>query len=160
MTSPEHKQKIWNYIKDLKVGMLTTRDDSHLRARPMHIVQNEYDGTLWFFTKKSAEKSYEINKENDICLTFSCPKEGVFISLSGRATLTQDSDLIDQFWSPFAGAWFERGRDDPDVALLEIKVEQGEHWDTEDSMIKQFFELARSNYSEETPDLGENKKFG
>ena len=28
MSSPEHKQKIWNLIKDIKVGMLVTKDDN------------------------------------------------------------------------------------------------------------------------------------
>ncbi|MCA1806466.1 MAG: pyridoxamine 5'-phosphate oxidase family protein, partial [Actinobacteria bacterium] len=48
MSSPEHKQKIWKMIKEIKVGMLVTLDDDVPRARPMHLVQDAYDGTLWF----------------------------------------------------------------------------------------------------------------
>nr|WP_290695538.1 pyridoxamine 5'-phosphate oxidase family protein [Halomonas sp. UBA3074] len=39
MSSPEHKQKIWKMIKDIKVGMLVTSDHDTPRARPMHLVQ-------------------------------------------------------------------------------------------------------------------------
>ncbi|GAA5176988.1 hypothetical protein GCM10023342_23840 [Modicisalibacter zincidurans] len=57
MSSPEHKQKIWKLISDIKVGMLVTLDGPQPRARPMHLVQDAYDGTLWFYTRRSAERS-------------------------------------------------------------------------------------------------------
>lgn len=160
MSSKEHKEKIWNYIKDIKVGMLTTQDDDVLRSRPMHIVQDNYDGTIWFFTKRSAEKSYEIQNERDVCISFCNHDDGVHVSLSGRAMLKQDKELINQFWNPFVGAWFENGKDDPNVALLEIKITQGEHWESKDSKVFQLFEIAKANLTDETPDMGENQKFG
>jgi general stress protein 26 len=43
MSSPEHKQKIWILIKEIKHGMLTTRHEEELRSRPMVLVQDEYD---------------------------------------------------------------------------------------------------------------------
>ncbi|XKH01572.1 pyridoxamine 5'-phosphate oxidase family protein [Marinobacter nauticus] len=46
MSSPEHKQKIWKLIRDIKACMLTTRHGDELRSRPMVLVQDEYDGTL------------------------------------------------------------------------------------------------------------------
>ena len=70
MSSPEHKKKIWEMIKDIKVGMLVTLDDDMPRARPMHLVQDAYDGTLWFYTRRSAEKVTETDLDHDVCLTF------------------------------------------------------------------------------------------
>ncbi|MFC3285965.1 hypothetical protein [Litchfieldella rifensis] len=50
------------------VGMLVTLDDEMPRARPMHLVQDEYDGTLWFFTPRAAGEQglqlYEFAKAN------------------------------------------------------------------------------------------------
>lgn len=161
MSSKEHKEKIWNYINDIKVGMLVTQDGKDLRARPMHLVQDEYDGTLWFFTKRSAEKVFEVQGDHDqhqVCLTFS--DDGVYVSLSGHAHLNQDQALIDKLWSPFAGAWFEKGREDPDVALLEIKINKGEHWEADENKIVQLYEIAKANLGDGTPDIGENEKFG
>jgi len=158
MSSQEHKQKIWGFIEDIKIGMLTTQDGEELRARPMHIVQDEYDGTLWFFTKASSHKVDETKDKHHVCVTFT-DKE-VQVSLSGYAVLTRDPQLIDKFWNPYAGAWFENGRDDPEVALLEIKITHGEHW-KEESKIKELYEVAKANLVDgETPDMGENEKFG
>ncbi len=160
MSSKEHKEKIWNYIKDAPVGMLTTMDGQDMRARPMHIVQDEYDGTLWFFTKRSADKVFETDTGAGVCVTFSDQDSGIYVSLTGNATLTQNKALIDKFWSPFAGAWFEKGKDDPEVALLEIKISKGEHWEADENKIVQLYEIAKANLTDDTPDIGENQKFG
>ena len=68
--------------------------------------------------------------------------------------------MIKKFWNPFVAAWFEGDENDDDVALLEIKVKKGEHWDATDNKITQLYEIAKANMSDETPDLGENQKFG
>lgn len=160
MSSKEHKSLIWNLIKGVKVGMLTTQDGNVIRSRPMHLVQDEYSGTLWFFTKKSAEKCYEVRDEQQVGISFCNHDDGIHVSLSGSASLTQDKALIDKFWSPLAGAWFEKGKDDPDVALLKIKISSGEHWKSDENKIVQLYEIAKASLTDGTPDLGENKKFG
>ena len=160
MSSKEHKQKIWNYIKDIKVGMLTTQDGDDLRSRPMHLVQKDYDGTLYFFTRRSAEKVFEIKDEHHVNISFAEPKDDLYVSMSGTARLTQDAALIDKFWNPFTAAWFEGDQDNSDVAILEVKIKMGEHWKTEKGETAQLFEIAKANLTNDTPDLGENQKFG
>ncbi len=160
MSSKEHKQKIWSFIKDIKVGMLTTYDAPDLRARPMHIVQKDYDGTLWFFTKKTAEKVFETQNEQHICITFCDHDKDIHISLSGKARLTQDKKLIEKFWNPFVSAWFERDKNSREVALLEIDIYQGEHWETKGNTMTRLYEIAKANFTDKKPDLGENIKFG
>ncbi|MCX2745484.1 pyridoxamine 5'-phosphate oxidase family protein [Mangrovivirga sp. M17] len=164
MSSPEHKQKIWNLIKDIKVGMLVTQEDNgseRLRARPMSLVQDAYDGTLYFYTPKSDAKVYEIKNDRDVCITFSDPENQVYVSLTGKAKLTQDKELIDKYWNAWASAWFKEGKDDPEVAMLEVKINKGEHWVTDENKILQLYEVAKANIKEESvPDMGENEKFG
>jgi general stress protein 26 len=160
MSSPEHKQKIWEMIKDIKVGMLVTLDDDVPRARPMHLVQDAYDGTIWFYTRRSAEKVTETDRDHDVCLTFSDQDEGVYVSLSGKAQLTNNQALIDKYWNPFIAAWFPEGKEDPEVALLEIKVEMGEHWMSTESKAFQLYEFAKANLTHTKPNIGENEKFG
>jgi len=160
MSSKAHKEKIWGLIKDIKVGMLTTQDGQDFRARPMHLVQDEYDGTLWFFTKKSAEKVFEAEKEHHVCVTFSDKKDGVHVSLSGKAQLSNDRNLIKKFWGPFIAPWFDGDENDPEIVLLEIKISQGEHWESEKSKVFQMYELAKANLTDTKPDVGTNEKFG
>jgi general stress protein 26 len=160
MSSPEHKAKIWNLINDIKVGMLVTQEGEHLRARPMHLVQDDYDGTIWFFTNTESDKVFEIEKDRDVCLTFEDHDDDVYVSMTGKARLTKDKELINRFWGPFVDPWFPGGKDSDEVGLIEIKINAGEHWDG-DAQIVQLFKFARSNLvTNEVPDVGENEKFG
>lgn len=160
MSSPEHKKKIWNLIKDVKVGMLSIEEQGAIHARPMHLVQKDYDGKIWFFTRRDAEKVDELKSGRNVCLTFSDPSNDIYVSMSGKATLSFDKTLIEKFWNPFVGAWFENGKEDPNVALLEIKINSGEHWKTDANKIVQLYEIAKANITDTTPDMGENEKFG
>lgn len=160
MSSPEHKQKIWEMIKEIKVGMLVTLEGDMPRSRPMHLVQDAYDGTLWFYTRRSAEKVTETDRDHDVCLTFSDQEKGVYVSLSGKAQLSNNPSLIEKYWNPFIAAWFPEGKEDPEVALLEIMVESGEHWMAKKSKVFQLYEFAKANMINTTPNIGENEKFG
>lgn len=161
MSSPEHKAKIWNLIKDIKVAMLVTEDERvGLHARPMQLVQDDYDGKIWFYTNTHADKVFEIEKERDICLVFSCPEKETYVSMTGQAKLIQNQDKIDEYWNPFVDAWFPEGKNSPEVGMIEIKINKGEHWDSEDSVIVQSYKMLKSSLTDEKPDLGENEKFG
>ena len=159
MSSKEHKEKIWNLVENVKVGMLCTQLDDGIHARPMHIVQDSYDGHIWFYTNLKSEKVFEVKKNKDVCLTSSCPEKEIYVSLSGTAQLNRDPGLIDKFWNPFIASWFPNGKDDT-VGLIQIHVHGGEHWDSTTSKLLQIYEMVKANVTDTTPNLGENEKFG
>jgi len=164
MSSPEHKQLIWNLIKDIKVGMLVTKEtneEDSIRARPMSLVQDAYDGTLYFYTSKNASKAFEVEQDRDVCLTFSSPSDNVYVSLTGKGRISNDKDLIDKYWNPYVAAWFENGKENPEVSILIVKISKGEHWDSTTNKLVQTFEIVKSNVIKSaTPNMGENEKFG
>lgn len=162
MSSPEHKQLIWNIIKDIKFGMLVTHDfeGDTLHARPMSLVQEEYDGTLYFFTNKKEAKVYEVRNDHQICITFSDVSNQTYVSLSGKAHLTNDKKLVDRYWNPWVAAWFPEGKEDPDLTMLEVKIESGEHWNTNENKLIQLFKIVKANIMHETPNIGKNESFG
>lgn len=161
MSSPEHKEKIWNLIKEIGVAMLVTHDDEiGIHARPMQLVQNDYDGKIWFYTDTSDEKAFEIAKDREVCLVFSCPENDTYVSMTGRAKLIQDQSKIDQYWGLFVDAWFPNGKDSPEVGMIEIKINKGEHWDSDNSALVQGFKMLKASLLDQKPDLGKNEKFG
>nr|MBI1229979.1 pyridoxamine 5'-phosphate oxidase [Cytophagales bacterium] len=164
MSSPEHKKLIWNLIKDIKVGMLVTHElgeEETMRGRPMSLVQDAYDGTLFFYTSKNDAKAFEIKQDREVCLTFSNPKDNVYVSLSGKAKIAEDKELIDKYWNPWVAAWFENGKEDPDLTMLKVKINKGEHWDSNKNKLVELFEIAKATIlKSSTPDLGKNEKFG
>lgn len=52
-----------------------------------------------------------------------------YVSLSGRASLIQDTEKMKELWSPVYRAWFPQGLDDPEPVLLRVDVDKAEYWD-------------------------------
>ena len=53
-------------------------------------------------------------------------------------------------------AWFKGGVDDPDVALVQVKIAHAHYWDVKDSKVTQLFKMAKAAMGGETPDMGES----
>ncbi len=158
MERTEAWKKLWALVEDIGTAMLTTVDDGQLRARPMQGHADHAEGELWFFTKASSHKTLEIRNDNSVNLAYADPQDDQYVSISGEAELVRDRDQIDRLWNPYAAAWFPEGKDDPDVALIRVHVEQAEYWDTPSNRMVQLWELARARASGTEPDMGENRK--
>ena len=160
MITTEQGQKLWSLIKGIKVGMLVSESGEHMHARPMHLVQQDFTDTIWFFTGRDAQKTQEVVAEHNVCIAFADHGSETYVSLSGTARLNHDRAKINQFWNPFVGAYFPGGKDDPNLVLLEIAIDGAEYWDSTSSRMVQLFKFMRANITREPPQLGENRKFG
>ena len=152
------REKFWDLIKDFRTAMLTTLDDGVLRSRPMNGYQDAFSGSLWFFTKASSHKSFEIERQRQVNLSYSDPANERYISVSGEAALVRDRVKFKELWNPFVEAWFPKGLDDPDLALIEVSVDQAEYWDGPASTIAQAWHLTKAHLTGEKPEFGENRK--
>jgi general stress protein 26 len=124
-------EKIRGLIKGIRVAMLTTVDeDGALRSRPMATQQTEFDGDLWFFTGASSPKVGEIDKDRQVNVSYAAPDDNTYVSLSGTARLVRDKAKAEELWNPFLKAWFPKGLEDPELALLRVEVEKAEYWDS------------------------------
>ena len=150
--------KLWSLIKSAKFAMLVTEDDDHLRGRPMAASQDGFDGTLWFFTRASSHKVTEVRKDDRVCVTYAEPASQDYVSFSGRAAMVHDRAEIDKRWSELLKAWFPNGKDDPEVALLKVTVDQAEYWDAPNSKVVQVYGYIKASLTGETPKVGESKK--
>ncbi len=158
--TPKDYDLLWQKIKPIKTCMFTTVDGDDLRARPMQLVQDEFDGTLYFFTEANTPKVDEAQQHREVCLSFADVEDECFVSLSGMSRVNHDKRLIDKFWNPFVAAWFPEGKDSSNVTLLEIEVYAAEYWDATANRMVQLYEIAKANVTDTEPDLGENRKFG
>ena len=133
MSETNNTDKLWDLIKSIEVAMLVTEDGESLRSRPMAMSQREFDGTLWFFTRASSHKVMEVETEQRVNLSFAHPGKQNYVSVSGRANLETGPSTIAEHWSEAVRVWFPKGKDDPDIALLKVTVDQAEYWDAPSS---------------------------
>ena len=125
----EAVRKLAALIKDVKVAMLTTTDPrGWLHSRPMVTQEAEFDGDLWFLSSKNAAKAADIRDRRQVNVSFSCPGQSVFVSISGVATLVDDRGRITALWNRSYEPWFPSGPGDPDLVLIKVEAEEADCW--------------------------------
>jgi len=158
-TREEAIEKLNNLIEDIDFAMLTTVDtDGILRSRPMSTQEAEFDGTLWFFTSDKTHKVEEIEGDNRVNASYAEPKDNVYVSVSGTASIVKDKAKMEELWNPILKAWFPKGLDDPNICLLRVDVEQAEYWDSPSSTLVQVVGFVKALATGQRADGGENEK--
>lgn len=138
-------------LKHFDAAMLVTERDRELRSRPMAVADSTEEGRLWFVTSVDSAKLEEITENPHVNVTMQAGRK--FLSISGTTRATRDRARIDELWSDALGIWFEKGRDDPELILLEVIPTYAEYWDRSGFEAARFmFEAAKSALTGSTPD--------
>lgn len=146
-------------IKGIRIAMLTTiDDDGSLRSRPMATQETELDGDLWFFTPASSPKVGELDRDHRVNLSYADSDDQRYVSVSGTARLVRDRAKAKELWTPLLKAWFPEGLDDPELALLRVRVEKAEFWDSPSSKMVQLAGFLKAVATGKPYDPGENEK--
>jgi len=117
----------------------------------------DFDGELWFFTRGHSHKAMDAQRVNEVNCAFSDPAHMNFMTISGRADVVRDKAEIESRWKPQYKAWFPNGREEPDIALLRVRVTTAEYWDTPSSFIAYAIGLVQTQLLGRQPNVGENK---
>jgi len=162
-TTSDHQgdvDKLAKLINGIKFAMLTTAMlDGTLRSRPMATQQVEFDGVLWFFTQYNSGKVDEIRNDQHVNLSYADPSDNRYVSVSGRAMVVRDRNKSEELWTEWHRAWFPKGLDDPDLALLRVDVHDAEYWDSPSSKVVQLAGFVKAMVTgKPADDLTENRK--
>lgn len=106
-----------------------------INSRPMGISEVDAHGNLWFISSRSSNKNFEIQKDNRVQLFFSKASDNHFLSVYGTAEIYTDPQKIEALWQPLAKAFFEEGKDDPDVTVICVKPEEAYYWESNDGKL-------------------------
>ena len=144
----------------IKVAMLTTRDaEGMMRSRPLHTLEADEQGRLWFFVSASSPKIDEMRREHgEVCLAYADTAKQDYASISGRGEIVGDRDRMRALWSPWVKVWFPQGIDDPDLALLCVHTDKAEYWESPGGKVRQLYGLAKARLTGNKDAIGENRK--
>ena len=131
LSGPEGLKKIGNLIKDIKIAMMTTANpDGSFDSRPMATQQaDDFDGKIWFLTRNESGKVEEIKQDSNVSLLYAETGDGKYVSVKGRASVSQDKAKIHELWNHMYKAWFPEGEDDPAIAVLCVDVTEAQYWE-------------------------------
>jgi len=123
---------LYKLIDGIETAMLTTRRaDGSLVSRAMQTQRRTTGTDLWFMTNIESEKFEELARDPHVNLSFYKDRTREWVSVSGRAILSRDRDLIDSLYKPDWKAWLgdtgDGKRDgsphDPRIALILVEAD-------------------------------------
>ena len=156
-TDSEARSTVAELVQAARIAYVTTvTPDGRLVSRPLAVQQrDQFDGDLWFFTADPSNKTAQVQTNNQVNVAFQA--DNGYVSVSGTATVSHDRALIDELWNGGADAWFENGKDDPSVALLQVRAESAEYWTMDQPMAVTLLKYAKARITGERPDVGTNE---
>jgi len=151
------RKHLHDIIKDFRTAMLTTQSPSGgVHVRPMAVAKLERDEELYFATGLTTPKIHEIEKNNQVAVTFQSNSE--FAAMYGTARVVTDRSLIDGMWSEAWRIWFPGGKDDPNLCLLAVTPTAAEYWDSSGlEGMKYLYEGLKAVWQERTPEHDETQ---
>ena len=152
-------KKLGEMIRDVKYAMLTTVDETGaLRSRPMATQTKEFEGELWIYTKATAPKVDEVERDHHVNISYAHPEDQRYVSVSGLAKLVRDEQKKKDYWTAPMKAWFPKGPEDPDLGMLQVTVEKAEYWDTPGSTVVHLVGFVKATVTGKPYHPGENEK--
>jgi general stress protein 26 len=152
---------LWDLIKDTKFGMLTHRHaDGMLHSHPLTTQNKSMDegSVLYFFVPHDGEVAQRIRNDAKVNVAYANTSDDSYVSVSGEAAVTDDMAKKEALWSSMAKAWFPKGAQDPNLALLQVHIHHAEYWDVKESKMVQLAKMAKAAMTGKQPQLGEHKE--
>jgi general stress protein 26 len=98
MSRKDAIDRVWDIIEKTGVCMLTTQSSGGLRARPLEARPDREAGLLFFVTDIHSAKEDEIEATPDVGLVFIDSSDKAYLSITGRARVMRDAELIKAAW--------------------------------------------------------------
>lgn len=132
------KTDMWKKMAESPYLMVGPADGStHSEPLAVQLDEDQVD-TLFFFIGKDNR----VAGKDKLMVQFVSKGHDFFACLSGRGRINNDRALIDKLWNNQVEAWFPGGKEDPNLALLQVDVDSAELWETDMSItgkVKQLF---------------------
>ena len=125
----ELETKFWKALKSDMTMMLGIARVDEAHTRPMTAqLDGDEGGPIWFFTAKDNDLVQQLRGNDRAVATFASKDHDVFAAVHGTLRIDTDRAVIDRLWNRYVAAWYEGGKDDPNLALLRLDPDRGQVW--------------------------------
>ena len=107
-------------------------------TRPMAVQQIDDAGTFWFLSATDSHMNAEIGADPGVQMLFQGSPYSDFVTLYGKASISQDKAKIKELWEPLLKTWFTEGIDDPRISVIRVEPIDGYYWDTKHGQLVAF----------------------
>ena len=147
-------EKFWKALNSDRTLMLGLKTVEEGFMRPMTAQVENDQSPIWFFTSRKTDLAKALLQTNDQDATASFVSKGhdLFATIQGRLCIDNNRAVIDRLWNHFIAAWFEGGKDDPNLILLRLDTKQAEIWTDASSLVADIKMLLGVNPKQEYKD--------
>lgn len=155
-------EDLWKMIKDIQFGMFVTRHhggqhEGHMHSRPMTTQNKDLaEGKLWFFMSRKSGPVGDLEADPIVNMSYADPGSDTYVSVSGTAQVVNDLTKARELWNTAAEAWFPGGAEDPDLALVSVRIEHAHYWDVKENQLTQLLVMAKAAITGKQAQLGES----
>ena len=154
-TKHDAKTQFWDQVEEVRAGMLgLTGTGDHFQ--PMSPREEPNASKLWFFLHNDSDLFRHMKAGNTKAMFTVVGKEHDYHACaSGTLAENKDPAKVEEFWDPMVAAWFEGGKDDPRMTLMEMRLDEAQIWGSTDSTVRFAWQIAKANLKkDEVPDVG------
>lgn len=148
--------RVWEMMEKISICMLTTKDGEELRSRPMGAYLRREENMIYFLADARRHKDEEIKRSPNVCLAFANASDQKYVSVTGRATVSNDRAKIKELFGTPAKAWWD-SPDDPNIRVLKVAPNDAEYWDSPGTIVSTI-KMAAAAVTGTRPDMGDNRK--
>lgn len=118
------KQQFWRALADSSYLFLQVKDRSDTAVPMSPQLDKDANSAIWFFTHtKSAFANL-----GPVTATFQGKGHDMFARFDGTLVKETSQERFDQFWNNFVEAWYDEGKNDPDLLFLRMDLGDAEIW--------------------------------
>ncbi|WP_336986605.1 pyridoxamine 5'-phosphate oxidase family protein [Altererythrobacter aquiaggeris] len=120
----EIKTEFWESLASSSFLMLQLDSDNKTAVPMTAQLDKDANSSIWFFTQKNSSFA----ALGDATATFESKGHDIFARFHGKLRVEDSKERFDQFWNNFVEAWYDGGKDDPDILFLRMDLGDAEIW--------------------------------
>lgn len=133
-TDTEIRKAMWKEMGKSPFVMLGLVG-SHEHSEPMTAqLDPDADGKFWFYCNRDNRAA----KGGEAMAQFVSKGHDIFACIHGDLTEETNEAIKDEYWSEQTEAWFEGGRQDPNLMMLRFDLKHAEIWEGDQSLTGMF----------------------
>lgn len=156
LNQQEGIEKIKSIVNKIDICMMCTfqQEDGGLLTVPMSRQEVDEEGNIWFLFSADSGTFRNLKQDGRIHLSYSDPASYTFVSVYGLTEISESQEKIDKYWNKMMEAWFEKGKDDPRIRILQVVTQGAHYWDNPTNKLVTFAKMATSAITGEKMDIG------
>jgi len=155
-TPAELIDRAWDLAESIGVCNFNTWNGRELHSRPMDAKVERDEEAVYFLTDVESYKVEELERFPVSTLSFADPGSYKFVTMTGKASVSNDRARIKEFWSDANKMWWD-SEDDPRIRLVSFVPDDAEIWDSPGKVISGI-KMLTAAVTGAKPKLGDHAK--